>query len=54
MTVNPLLASCPVPSTETEQVLLGHGSGGQLSAALLRDVILPAFGTAGLSERAPL
>ncbi|NUP46441.1 MAG: hydrogenase expression/formation protein HypE [Catenulispora sp.] len=46
MTANPLLAACPVPTAETEQVLLGHGSGGQLSAELLRDVILPGFGRA--------
>ena len=30
---------------ETEQVLLGHGSGGQLSAELLRDVVVPALGS---------
>jgi hydrogenase expression/formation protein HypE len=36
---NPLLASCPVPAHDTERVLLGHGSGGQLMAELLRDVI---------------
>jgi hydrogenase expression/formation protein HypE len=49
MTINPLLASCPVPSQETEHILLGHGSGGQLSAELLRDVLLPAFGPAAAS-----
>jgi hydrogenase expression/formation protein HypE len=36
--------SCPVPYTESERVTLGHGSGGLLSAELLRDVILPALG----------
>ena len=41
-----LAASCPVPVVETERVLLGHGSGGQLSAELLRDVVLPALGAA--------
>lgn len=40
--------TCPVPWQETERVLLGHGSGGQLSAALLREVIVPGLGaTAG-------
>jgi hydrogenase expression/formation protein HypE len=39
-------AACPVPRIETERVLLGHGSGGQLSAELLRTVIVPAFGRA--------
>ena len=42
-----LAASCPVPVAETERVLLGHGSGGQLSAELLRTVVLPALGAAG-------
>lgn len=44
--VDPAQAACPVPRHETERVLLGHGSGGQLSAALLREVILPALGGA--------
>jgi hydrogenase expression/formation protein HypE len=38
--------TCPVPRVETERVLLGHGSGGQLSAELLREVIVPALGKA--------
>lgn len=36
--------SCPVPFPSKDKVLLGHGSGGRLSAELLRDLILPAFG----------
>src|SRR5664279_2050834 len=44
--VDPAAASCPVPLVETERVLLGHGSGGQLSAELIRDVIVPALGAA--------
>ena len=35
--------SCPVPATTQDTVLLGHGSGGRLSAELLRKVFLPAF-----------
>jgi hydrogenase expression/formation protein HypE len=35
-----------VPLAETERVLLGHGSGGQLSAALIADVLVPALGAA--------
>lgn len=35
--------SCPAPIATTDTVLLGHGSGGKLSANLLRDVFLPAF-----------
>jgi hydrogenase expression/formation protein HypE len=34
---------CPAPIPELARVLLGHGSGGQLSAALMRDVIGPAL-----------
>ncbi len=35
--------SCPAPAPEGDRVLLGHGSGGKLSAALLRDRFLPRF-----------
>lgn len=44
--LDPLAATCPAPLAETERVLLGHGSGGQLSAELLRDVVCPALGAA--------
>lgn len=36
--------SCPLPLPAGGRVLLGHGSGGKLSAELLRDVFLPALG----------
>lgn len=36
--------TCPVPAPTGDRVLLGHGSGGKLSAALLRDRFLPRFG----------
>jgi hydrogenase expression/formation protein HypE len=35
--------SCPVPLPARDKVLLGHGSGGKLSAELLREIFLPAF-----------
>src|SRR5262245_20345755 len=35
--------SCPLPLTTYERVLLGHGSGGRLTADLIRRVFLPAF-----------
>lgn len=44
---DPARGACPVPLPETERVLLGHGSGGQLSAELVRDVVVPALGAAG-------
>lgn len=37
------LGACPLPISEREQVLLGHGSGGRLSAELLERVFLPAL-----------
>lgn len=35
--------SCPVPLPARERILLGHGSGGKLSAELIQQVFLPAF-----------
>jgi len=35
--------SCPAPLPARDTVLLGHGSGGKLSAELIRDVFLPAL-----------
>ena len=34
---------CPVPIAETEEILLGHGSGGKLTAQLVEQILLPAF-----------
>jgi len=41
--------TCPAPAGQTDRVLLGHGSGGKLSAALLRERFLPRFGNEVLS-----
>jgi len=35
--------TCPVPLLAKDMVLLGHGSGGKLSAELIREVFLPAL-----------
>ncbi len=35
--------TCPVPLPAGDRILLGHGSGGRLSAELLKDVFLPAL-----------
>ena len=35
--------NCPIPLPVRDTILLGHGSGGKLSAELLRDVFLPAL-----------
>jgi hydrogenase expression/formation protein HypE len=43
---DPSALACPAPIPERARVLLGHGSGGQLSAALMREVIGPALAAA--------
>ena len=35
--------TCPAPVTEHKRIVLGHGSGGRLSAQLIRELFLPAF-----------
>jgi len=35
--------SCPTPLPAKDTILLGHGSGGKLSAELVRDIFLPAL-----------
>jgi hydrogenase expression/formation protein HypE len=35
--------ACPVPITERKSIIMGHGSGGKLTAQLVRDLFLPAF-----------
>jgi hydrogenase expression/formation protein HypE len=49
--------ACPVPQSRYEHVLLGHGSGGQLTAELIGRLFLPAFGNdvlAALEDQATL
>ncbi len=36
--------SCPLPLTDYDHVLLGHGSGGKLTADLIQRVFLPELG----------
>src|SRR5438034_8795836 len=42
--------TCPAPLPLRDTILLGHGSGGKLSADLLRDIFLPALRNAELSR----
>ena len=42
--------TCPAPLTTHDRVLLGHGSGGKLSAELVRDIFLPAFSNPALAQ----
>ena len=41
---------CPVPSPQHDRVQLGHGSGGKMSAQLLRERFLPRFGNPWLDR----
>jgi hydrogenase expression/formation protein HypE len=48
---------CPVPFGDYESVVLGHGSGGRLSHALIEDILLPELGcdtTVALEDQAVL
>jgi hydrogenase expression/formation protein HypE len=47
--IEALLGSCPVPKSQYENVLLGHGSGGQLTNDLIRRLFVPAFDNQVLS-----
>ena len=42
--------SCPVPQSRYDQILLGHGSGGRLTAELIQRIFLPGFGNEVLSR----
>src|SRR5262249_29919219 len=42
-TVTPF-GACPVPQSRYDHILLGHGSGGHLTADLIQRLFLPAFG----------
>ena len=42
--------ACPVPLAPKDRILLGHGSGGRLSAELLASVFLPALGNETLNR----
>jgi hydrogenase expression/formation protein HypE len=38
-----MLGACPVPLARHERIVLGHGSGGKLTAELIETMFLPAF-----------
>jgi len=40
----PVFGTCPLPKSRYDQVLLGHGSGGLLTAELIQRVFVPGFG----------
>ncbi|HJL17451.1 MAG TPA: hydrogenase expression/formation protein HypE [Sandaracinaceae bacterium LLY-WYZ-13_1] len=51
MTDRPDDDACPVPLSRYAQIVLGHGSGGRLSADLLREVFLAGYGDRGPDAR---
>jgi hydrogenase expression/formation protein HypE len=44
------LGSCPVPFSNSKQILLGHGAGGRLSYDLIQQFFLPRFANAYLNR----
>jgi hydrogenase expression/formation protein HypE len=51
MSTNTILdLACPTPLPARDTILLGHGSGGKLSAALVRDIFLPALSNPALAR----
>jgi hydrogenase expression/formation protein HypE len=40
---NGFALACPAPLTSTDRILLGHGSGGRMTAELIARCFLPAF-----------
>lgn len=49
--------ACPLPLSRYEHILLGHGSGGQLTADLIQRLFVPGFGNdvlAALEDQATL
>src|SRR5437764_15041881 len=52
-----LLGSCPLPKSQYDRILLGHGSGGQLTNDLIQRLFVPGFGNevlAALEDQATL
>jgi hydrogenase expression/formation protein HypE len=52
-----VFGECPLPKFDHDHVLLGHGSGGRLTAELIGKLFLPTFGgqtLAGLEDSAVL
>jgi hydrogenase expression/formation protein HypE len=41
--------SCPLPLSPYDHILLGHGSGGRLTAELIHNLFVPGFGNAVLA-----
>ena len=44
-----MLGSCPLPKSNYQNILLGHGSGGSLTAELIKSIFVPGFNNSILS-----
>ena len=42
--------ACPLPLVDSDEILLGHGSGGRLTAQLVEGLIVPAFANPALAR----
>jgi hydrogenase expression/formation protein HypE len=42
--VSATFGTCPLPSSRYDQIVLGHGGGGMLTAELIQRLFVPAFG----------
>jgi hydrogenase expression/formation protein HypE len=49
MAIDVPFGDCPVPFVDSEEILLGHGSGGKLTARLVERLILPALDNPALA-----
>lgn len=49
-TIEPDSWTCPVPLRDCPTIVMGHGSGGAMSAELVEHLFLPAFGAAARAE----
>src|SRR3954465_4882856 len=45
-----IFGPCSLPIFEHKQIVLGHGSGGKLTAELMEKLFLPAFSNAALDK----
>ena len=44
-----MLGTCPLPQSNYDRILLGHGSGGSLTAELIQNIFVPGFDNSVLS-----
>jgi len=46
-----MFSDCPVPITQTEEILLGHGSGGRLTSRSMRRIVGRRARASGIDRR---